>query len=588
MASGLKCNCYLAIVVVFLLQFLPTSTAFGFSKTRTNDDSNERRPISPNQDLTALIRPEPVDQTGIYTHALQLLSSMQGSPSCNRLAASTLLDSCHSIDGSIPNAEGSVEDMRSVYAAQLAMCEIVSAGSAIPQPCKSLEVSEMNRGFKQIRRDQLGLCLQSLESKPQWWTSYSNSKQNAMVMCQAARVDIEKDELVELHKSAVKTNAEANAALSRATKEANNGLVQLQSNFALAMQMFQNQLAHDLDVSSTKTQSFFEKLIQGMDTAVQATIRKMGLTVRAMESDAANLSENVHKANIDSVNLEKNIGRVFQQVITGSAELAATQTEQWDLSHGLAMELQNSLQDMKEGEIGSLLGALVSIQGQLQISNELVTFIYLRQNELYERVQDLDHSFSGLESKAEKLHVAQTRQAELQAHLHNQTQVEMQASHSLIVNVTASARGLHEAVDGAAAKIANMAWFGAIPGELFRLGWLVLAVAVLHWYSPNHAKFVAAVIGLVILVYASGILNGLGSIPPDLTLIHHASGYQIRLWVLIRLAAAVGIVSTIAVAIYQYTNAFRALCSRITGEKPSDLTFIGLEASERQHRQWSI
>ena len=57
------------------------------------------------------------------------------------------------------------------------------------------------------------------------------------------------------------------------------------------MQMFQNQLAHDLDVSSTKTQSFFEKLIQGMDTAVQATIRKMGLTVRAMESDAANLSE---------------------------------------------------------------------------------------------------------------------------------------------------------------------------------------------------------------------------------------------------------------------------------------------------------
>ena len=117
---------------------------------------------------------------------------MQGSPSCNRLAASTLLDSCHNIDGSIPTAEGSLEDMRSVYAAQLAICEIVSAGSAVPQPCKSLEVLEMNRGFKHIRRDQLGLCLQSLESKPQWWTSYSNSNQNAIVMCHAARVEIEK------------------------------------------------------------------------------------------------------------------------------------------------------------------------------------------------------------------------------------------------------------------------------------------------------------------------------------------------------------------------------------------------------------
>ena len=147
-----------------------------------------------------------------------------------------------------------------------------------------------------------------------------------------------------------------------------------------------------------------------------------------------------------------------------------------------------------------------------QTSNELVASMYQRQNELYDvcmlpcpilqprltnlqRVQDLDHSFSGLESKAETLHAAQIRQAQMQAHLHNQTQVEMQASRSLIANVTSSARGLHEAVDDAAAKIANMTWFGAIPKELFRFGWLVLAVAVLHWYSPNHAKFVATIIG---------------------------------------------------------------------------------------------
>lgn len=112
-----------------------------------------------------------------------------------------------------------------------------------------------------------------------------------------------------------------------------------------------------------------------------------------------------------------------------------------------------------------------------------------------QRAQDLDYSLSGLESKAETLHAAQTRQLEMQAQLHNQTQVEMQASRILIANVTSSARGLHEAVDEAASKIAQMAWIGAIPEELFRLGWLVLAIAVLHWYSPSHAKFVATVIG---------------------------------------------------------------------------------------------
>ena len=155
------------------------------------------RTFHPDQDLTALIRPDPVDQTGIYTNAIQLLSSLQGSPSCNRIATSTLLDSCHSLDGTKKNAEDSLESVRSVYAAQLAICEIVSAGSTVPQTCKSLDTSsETNihqiRGSNTIRREQLGLCLQSLESKPQWWTSYSNSKQNAMVMCQAARVDIEK------------------------------------------------------------------------------------------------------------------------------------------------------------------------------------------------------------------------------------------------------------------------------------------------------------------------------------------------------------------------------------------------------------
>ena len=65
----------------------------------------------------------------------------------------------------------------------------------------------------------------------------------------------------------------------------------------------------------------------------------------------------------------------------------------------------------------------------------------------------------------------------------------------MIANITSSARGLHEAVDGAAAKMAKMAWFGTAQGDLFKLAWLALAVTVLHWYSPKHAKFVGTVIG---------------------------------------------------------------------------------------------
>jgi hypothetical protein len=50
-------------------------------------------------------------------------------------------------------------------------------------------------GYDDIKGQQLGQCLKSLESRPQWWTSYSNNRQNAVVMCQAARGQIEKGEL---------------------------------------------------------------------------------------------------------------------------------------------------------------------------------------------------------------------------------------------------------------------------------------------------------------------------------------------------------------------------------------------------------
>ena len=99
------------------------------------------------------------------------------------------------------------------------------------------------------------------------------------------------DELIKLYKSVVETNANANAALSRANEEANDGLSQLQSNFALVMQMFQDQVTHEIEVSSTKTQSYFEKLVKGMDAAAQSILSKIGSKLSAMQSDAATLSE---------------------------------------------------------------------------------------------------------------------------------------------------------------------------------------------------------------------------------------------------------------------------------------------------------
>ena len=155
------------------------------------------------------MRTLPDDWSGTYTQALQLLNSVQKSPSCNRLATSTLLESCQKVDDSAPGTEENLEDVRSAYAARLALCEISSTGLAIPSDCRTLmpadhlegksglewisgSVRAKSAAFGNIGNRQLSQCLRSLESRPQWWTSYSNSRQNAVTICQAARVDIER------------------------------------------------------------------------------------------------------------------------------------------------------------------------------------------------------------------------------------------------------------------------------------------------------------------------------------------------------------------------------------------------------------
>ena len=84
------------------------------------------------------------------------------------------------------------------------------------------------------------------------------------------------------------------------------------------------------------------------------------------------------------------------------------------------------------------------------------------------------------------------------------------------------------------------------------------------------------------------MLDSIRSIPSDLVIIHYASGYQVRFWVLIKLAAALLDISAIAIAIYQRIYGLRALHSHSISNKPSDLAFIGSEVSRRQQRQWSV
>lgn len=155
-----------------------------------------------------------------FTKALQFVNSLKSAPSCARLVTSALLQSCQEVESPSHHAadenestETILDQLKSTYAARLAICELVEAGATVPSECSSLmppqpskrdrkiasffmrskrSIANNANGVLEADTETLLHCLKSLESKPQWWTSYSNSRQNAVVICQAVRSQVER------------------------------------------------------------------------------------------------------------------------------------------------------------------------------------------------------------------------------------------------------------------------------------------------------------------------------------------------------------------------------------------------------------
>lgn len=82
----------------------------------------------PNIDAISFLSSRSQDQDSIFNEAVKILDSMKSSPSCNRLAATKLVNSCQTFndgrDGVQNDSPETLDLLRSVYAARLALCEI--------------------------------------------------------------------------------------------------------------------------------------------------------------------------------------------------------------------------------------------------------------------------------------------------------------------------------------------------------------------------------------------------------------------------------------------------------------------------------
>ncbi|KAL9059541.1 MAG: hypothetical protein Q9206_001439 [Seirophora lacunosa] len=276
----------------------------------------------------------------------------------------------------------------------------------------------------------------------------------------------------------VDATSNANAALGRAVTAANEALIR-QDEFGKQVRRLHQQVIQDLEASKTDTQSYLGNMRKQVSSAIQTMTQQLSDKFKDLGKE-----------------LKSNIARVFQQAVEGSAELAATHAKHWEATSSSTVDLRDSLHELRDQEVNSLLGAFGSIHNQLQASNELVAVMYSRQNEMDKRLINLDKSFAGLESTAAALHAIQTSDAEAQLRLHNQMQTDLQVAQSLLADITASAASLQASVHDTSSKVTNMVAFGGLSSTVLNWGWSLIMVLVLYQFHPKLGGYAAVVLDI--------------------------------------------------------------------------------------------
>lgn len=259
--------------------------------------------LAESMNLADFIQSRALKHDHVYSSAIRVLESMKSSPSCSKIAATKLLTSCQSLNTPQNSRESQIVDsldqIKSIYAVRLALCELTGAGTPIPMGCSPLHITTNNLNTATTNAQEsensispaiLQICLNTLESRPQWWTSYSNSRQNALVICQAARIEVEKEDMLNLHQSLVENLANINKELEDALRDASVEGAQHKA-FVDAVRDLRAQTMSELQEDQNRVRGTFMNFFRDLEVTVGSSVSKILSLLMDVESDSAALNE---------------------------------------------------------------------------------------------------------------------------------------------------------------------------------------------------------------------------------------------------------------------------------------------------------
>lgn len=191
---------------LFLLgTWLVSVSAFGWKSKIIDDSTPGQRQFERNQNQNSRVElANARSRTNeLYSSAMLELKRLEEEPICHRVAAQLLMSNCEGLED-ISQKEYDFYSGRvqrhyvESLAASLAICDMERSSMVVPDACESfrlpalLHASQEAEGKLQISQNEVGACLKGLGKDPSHWLSWTSYRDNCLLICQAARSDIDK------------------------------------------------------------------------------------------------------------------------------------------------------------------------------------------------------------------------------------------------------------------------------------------------------------------------------------------------------------------------------------------------------------
>ncbi|KFX90658.1 hypothetical protein V490_06346 [Pseudogymnoascus sp. VKM F-3557] len=428
-------------------------------------------------DLTLPKRQQPPD-SAIISKALKAIEDLNRKQFCHRFAASMLLDNCRTpqtptdsiVTGKAVEEERR-EDYLKIFAVSLTVCDIEALQRPVPQQCSPYTQSTLmgiknRRGGQSIliNHSEMGGCLKAIGADQSAVVSWKFNQQSAAVVCQVARMDIEKDETIALFSTLTRLMADVVDEVQKLS-EINRDI---------------KQEAEDARTSVHTIKTSVDKLKAGLSDVwdgVSAEATKASNNVKGIFNGMSTYAADV----------EQMLNRLRKGALENHAEQAALQQRALDITMDIASEAQAANKDMEA--LKAMMVALYS--NMATVGNGLVA------------IQDRQDKVDKQSAQVLSAMMNMTEQLQMAAKMGDEHEV-------LLVRATAAASNLADIVDKSTAMAST--WQTRMFGSNcpFGIDWMLLLaspplVLVLGSYGLGPSLSRNALLLLIGVVLAKSI-----------------------------------------------------------------------------------